>query len=120
MDANEAASQFKRNNAAYDAAGRAATASAIKRGARSSVRFVAKWAAIAAAAVGFFLIVGNIAANRPSRTDASQGYSPGSLLGCTQRGLAYYVEIGAYPTLSDGRSADSVIAARCDRSTTAF
>ena len=43
---------------------------------------------------------------------------------CTQRGIAYFKEIGSYPTLSSapnrGRSADEVAAERCNRTLTAF
>jgi hypothetical protein len=43
---------------------------------------------------------------------------------CVQRGIAYFKEIGSYPTLSSapnaGRSAESVAQERCQRTTTAF
>lgn len=43
---------------------------------------------------------------------------------CTKRGIAYFKEIGSYPTLSSapnrGRSADEVAAERCNRTLTAF
>lgn len=43
---------------------------------------------------------------------------------CVSRGIAYFKEIGSYPTLSSapntGRSADEVARERCNRSTTAF
>lgn len=32
---------------------------------------------------------------------------------CTERGVAYYKEIGSYPKLSDGRFADVVISEMC-------
>lgn len=44
----------------------------------------------------------------------------GEVEACTQRGVAYFQEIGSYPTLSDGRSASVVAAERCNRTTTAF
>lgn len=39
---------------------------------------------------------------------------------CTERGVAYFKEIGSYPTLSDGRDAEKVAEERCRRTTTAF
>ncbi|MCL6729185.1 zinc ribbon domain-containing protein [Sphingomonas hankyongi] len=39
---------------------------------------------------------------------------------CERRGVDYYKEIGAYPTLSDGRVAEDVAIERCGRTTTAF
>lgn len=43
---------------------------------------------------------------------------------CTERGIAYFKEIGSYPTLAaemyKGMSADSVARARCERTITAF
>lgn len=43
---------------------------------------------------------------------------------CGKRGVAYFKEIGSYPTLkaapNKGRSAIEVVAERCGRTTTAF
>ena len=43
---------------------------------------------------------------------------------CVQRGVAYFKEIGSYPTLlaepNIGRSAESVAIERCNRTTGAF
>ncbi len=43
---------------------------------------------------------------------------------CGKRGVAYFKEIGSYPTLkaapNKGRSAVEVVAERCGRTTTAF
>ena len=39
---------------------------------------------------------------------------------CIERGVAYFKEIGSFPTLSDGRSAIKVARERCQRTTTAF
>lgn len=40
---------------------------------------------------------------------------------CVARGVAYFKEIGSYPTLqSSGESADRVARERCARTTTAF
>jgi hypothetical protein len=39
---------------------------------------------------------------------------------CVSRGIAYFQEIGSYPSLSDGRSAIGVASERCNRTTTAF
>jgi hypothetical protein len=43
---------------------------------------------------------------------------------CAARGVAYFKEIGSYPTLSAapnaGRSAEDVAIERCNRTTTAF
>jgi hypothetical protein len=47
-----------------------------------------------------------------------------SVAACISRGIAYFKEIGSYPTLKSapnaGRSADEVAAERCNRTTTAF
>lgn len=34
---------------------------------------------------------------------------------CSDNGIAYFKEIGSYPTLSDGRLAVDVVAERCSR-----
>lgn len=39
---------------------------------------------------------------------------------CIANGVAYFKEIGSYPTLSDGRDAEAVAAERCRRAPTAF
>ncbi|MGE0160771.1 MAG: hypothetical protein AB7T31_15310 [Gemmatimonadales bacterium] len=43
---------------------------------------------------------------------------------CVERGIAYFKEIGSYPTLTssayEGRNADEEARARCERTTTAF
>lgn len=39
---------------------------------------------------------------------------------CTDRGIAYFKEIGSWPTLSTGRDAETVAAERCARTTSAF
>jgi hypothetical protein len=39
---------------------------------------------------------------------------------CFDRGVAYYREIGSYPTLSNGENADRKIAGMCERSNMAF
>lgn len=39
---------------------------------------------------------------------------------CVRRGIAYFKEIGSWPTLSDGRNAEQVVRERCRRSTQAF
>lgn len=43
---------------------------------------------------------------------------------CVERGIAYFKEIGSYPTLDSppnkGRSAESVARQRCNRTPTAF
>ena len=39
---------------------------------------------------------------------------------CVSNGVAYFKEIGSYPTLSDGREAEDVAIDRCSRTTTAF
>jgi len=47
-----------------------------------------------------------------------------SVAACVRRGVAYFKEIGSYPTLSSapnrGRNADDVAIERCNRTTTAF
>lgn len=39
---------------------------------------------------------------------------------CTQRGVAYFKEIGSYPRLSTGEYAETEAFQRCSRTTTAF
>ena len=39
---------------------------------------------------------------------------------CRSKGRTYYREIGSYPTLSDGRAAEGVIAEKCGRFTGTF
>lgn len=39
---------------------------------------------------------------------------------CYRKGITYYREIGSYPSLSDGRDANTVIGERCARSKLAF
>lgn len=47
-----------------------------------------------------------------------------SVASCVERGVAYFKEIGSYPTLKSapnaGKSADDVALERCVRATTAF
>jgi hypothetical protein len=52
-----------------------------------------------------------------ARTKISTG-SP--IIECYRRGVAYFKEIGSYPKLSDGRSAEMVASERCNRTPTAF
>jgi hypothetical protein len=50
-----------------------------------------------------------------------QGSTDTSVSGnCVDRGITYFREIGSYPTLSDGRNAESVVRERCGRTATAF
>jgi hypothetical protein len=60
-------------------------------------------------------------ASPPNR--AATNYSD-SVRTCVARGVAYFQEIGSYPTLSSapnaGRLAEDVAAERCSRTTTAF
>jgi hypothetical protein len=48
----------------------------------------------------------------------------GAIEACVERGIAYFKEIGSYPTLTssvyEGRSADEEARERCVRTTTAF
>ena len=57
----------------------------------------------------------------PAVTSASQ---ENDITGCVARGVAYYKDIGSYPTLysepNAGRSAEEVARERCRRSPTAF
>ncbi|HAG8813111.1 TPA: hypothetical protein GE287_24150 [Escherichia coli] len=39
---------------------------------------------------------------------------------CIERGVQYFIEIGSYPKLSDGRDAVKVATERCNRTITAF
>lgn len=43
-----------------------------------------------------------------------------SVEACVARGIAYFIEIGSWPTLSTGRNAATVARERCERTTTAF
>lgn len=47
-----------------------------------------------------------------------------SVTACVERGVAYFKEIGSYPTLqaepNTGRAAEEVALERCQRTTTAF
>lgn len=50
--------------------------------------------------------------------------SNGKVAACVKRGVAYFKEIGSYPTLKSkpnrGKSAEQVALERCRRTTTAF
>lgn len=52
------------------------------------------------------------------------GNTDAAVEACVSRGIAYYKEIGSYPTLKSslmaGRSADAEARERCERSPTAF
>jgi hypothetical protein len=50
----------------------------------------------------------------------SSGNSQEAINACAARGVAYFKEIGSYPTLSNGREADVEAIQRCRRTTTAF
>ncbi len=39
---------------------------------------------------------------------------------CKSKGIAYFKEIEAWPRLSDGRDAETVVIERCNRTATAF
>lgn len=64
--------------------------------------------------------------DQPSTVTTSSGFTlpPGPIASCAKRGVAYFIEIGSYPTLhSDpdaGRTAEDVAVERCTRTTTAF
>lgn len=73
---------------------------------------------------------GSVATNTEAQTEVS-GTSSRSLKAaddpvgaCIRRGIAYFKEIGSYPTLksapNSGRDADEVAAERCARTITAF
>jgi hypothetical protein len=68
------------------------------------------------------LLVGNMlsgdSSNKGSTYSTRGTASP--IIACYRRGVAYFKEIGSYPTLSDGRAAKLVASERCNRSTTAF
>ncbi|UZK70781.1 hypothetical protein OKW76_07095 [Sphingomonas sp. S1-29] len=59
-----------------------------------------------------------------SAPDAEGNVAEDTVAACTKRGIAYFKEIGSYPTLSSapnrGRAADDVAAERCNRTLTAF
>ena len=63
--------------------------------------------------------------NSGASTVAGSGnHSTSALEACTERGVAYFKEIGSYPTLSSppntGRSANDVARERCTKAVTAF
>lgn len=64
------------------------------------------------------------AANATTSATPEQTAETDSVAACTERGVAYFKEIGSYPTLSSapnrGRSAREVAAERCGRTLTAF
>lgn len=64
------------------------------------------------------------AARNATEVQESTTAEPPSLGACRQRGIAYFKEIGSYPTLNSppeaGRSADVVAMERCTRSPYAF
>jgi hypothetical protein len=68
------------------------------------------------------LVVGSMLGGDSSNKEST--YTTGStdspIIACYQRGVAYFKEIGSYPTLSNGRSAELVASERCNRSITAF
>lgn len=72
------------------------------------------------------LAVGVCAAIAVISAGCSGGSSNGNahVEACIRRGVAYFKEIGSYPTLSSapnsGRSAEEVARERCNRTTTAF
>ena len=71
-----------------------------------------KWAALSfVGIILFFVVLGQLGVGQPPQTD---------LKTCLARGQVYYIEIGSYPKLSDGRSAKAVIAEKCGRSLMAF
>lgn len=55
---------------------------------------------------------------------SSSGGDDAAIDACVSRGIAYFKEIGSYPTLKSapntGRSAEDVALERCRRTTTAF
>lgn len=56
--------------------------------------------------------------------DKAAGPGESNVSACVDRGVAYFKEIGSYPTLTSppnsGRSAEDVASERCNRTTTAF
>jgi hypothetical protein len=60
--------------------------------------------------------------NRSARTGSVPGRdrSDSEVDACVERGVQYFKDIGSYPTLSTGRSAEVVARERCNRTTTAF
>lgn len=64
------------------------------------------------------------AVNATTSATSEQTAEADGVAACTERGVAYFKEIGSYPTLSSapnrGRSAREVAAERCGRTLTAF
>ena len=52
--------------------------------------------------------------------DTGTGSSNSPVETCVAKGVAYFKEIEAFPTLSDGRDAETVARERCHRTTGAF
>lgn len=72
--------------------------------------------------VVFACAIGTFALSGCSKSSSSSG--GGEVDACVNRGVAYFKEIGSYPTLSSapttGRLAEDVARERCNRTTTAF
>ena len=66
------------------------------------------------------LMIANMFVGNSSNKVSNKVNTGSPIIACYQRGVAYYKEIGSYPTLSDGRSAELVVRDRCDRANTAF
>jgi hypothetical protein len=66
----------------------------------------------------------SIVASTVCSCGGSGGGNSTAVESCVGRGVAYFKEIGSYPTLSSapnvGRSAEDVARERCNRTTTAF
>jgi len=84
-----------------------------------SVKAIARVVAIVCLALLAAMLFSNREDTAQS-THARASDSSDSITKCYERGVAYFKEIGSYPTLSDGRLAGDVAAERCDRSKQAF
>ena len=67
-----------------------------------------------------FLLAGLAGMLGKKDDEPSSSVQTAEITACIARGRAYFTEIGSYPFLSDGRSADKVASERCNRTTTAF
>ena len=56
----------------------------------------------------------------PPPAQSGEWQHASTVAGCVADGVAYFKEIGSYPTLSDGRNAEEVASERCQRTLTAF
>lgn len=82
----------------------------------------ARWGLIAGGVIGAVIVIVVVLrlAGAIEPVERSSSSTTDSVSSCVDRGVAYFREIGSWPTLSDGRNAREVAAERCSRTTGAF